>query len=79
MRHIRPAILALAAAMLLAATVPAAGTQTLLPAVREWSGFSDTEGAWCEPNVRLCYETGLLQGWADGTFRPEDTLSGGRF
>jgi|GEM_PF-4372565 len=78
MRHIRPAILALAAAMLLAATVPAAGTQTLLPAVREWSGFSDTEGAWCEPNVRLCYETGLLQGWADGTFRPEDTLSGGQ-
>lgn len=78
MRHIRPAALALAAAMILTVTVPAAGTQELLPAVRAWSGFSDTEGAWCEPNVRLCYETGLLQGWSDGTYRPEATLSGGQ-
>lgn len=78
MRHIRPAALALAAAMILTVTVPAAGTQELLPAVRTWSGFSDTEGTWCEPNVRLCYETGLLQGWSDGTYRPEATLSGGQ-
>lgn len=80
MKRIRSVALALAAVMMLAAAAPAAGAadQTLLPAVREWSGFSDTNGVWCEANVRLCYETGLLQGWSDGTFRPESTLTGGQ-
>ena len=47
----------------------------LLAAVREYAPFPDAVGTWCAEAVRTVYETGLVDGRADGTYGPFDTLT----
>lgn len=72
---IRGVLLLLVFALL---TVPALAEEpeTLLPRIRNGEpGFADTQGIWCEENVKLCWQTGLLLGTSDTTFQPSSPLS----
>lgn len=63
--------LLLAAALTLSAAAAAEG----FPAVNSYSGFPDvTQEDWFYPNVKLCYETGLMTGTGQG-FQPGNTLT----
>ena len=53
----------------------AAAAEDLLPAVRSYPGLSDVSGTWCEDAVRVCYETGLLNGTTETTFSPWRSVS----
>lgn len=50
---------------------------TYRPAEQPWSSpFSDvSEGSWYREAVRFVQENGLMNGYSDGLFRPNDTLS----
>ena len=62
-RWICKGMLLLAALAVLAAPALAEEPETLLPRIRNGEpGFADTQGIWCEENVRLCWQTGLLAG-----------------
>lgn len=37
--------------------------------------FEDTEGHWAANFVALAYEAGIISGYEDGTFRPDDNVS----
>lgn len=39
------------------------------------SSFSDTSGTWAEKEIALVREAGLVQGYPDGSFRPEGLVS----
>jgi len=67
--------LALGAALTL---TPALGAQAekKLPIIKPYTGYSDVaETSWFYSNVKLCYETGLMQGNDDGTFAPNKNLT----
>lgn len=53
----------------------AAGDQAF-PKIKSYSGFPDMTGHWAEPYVRVCVETGLMEG-VGGRFAPEATLTNG--
>ena len=56
--------------------LPAAAAEPALPAVRTYTGFSDVpQGAWYESALKLCYETGVLNGTTDTTFSPQEPLT----
>ncbi|MFC4808905.1 X2-like carbohydrate binding domain-containing protein [Paenibacillus sp. GCM10023250] len=38
-------------------------------------GFTDTAGSWAEQAIRTAQGAGFLQGYADGSFRPDRTLT----
>lgn len=38
-------------------------------------GFTDLEGSWYVPYVRIAYEEGLIDGYPDGSFRPEAEIN----
>lgn len=61
------------------AATPALGAGTAgktLPAVKSYVGYSDVkETNWFYSNVKLCYETGLMEGSGDGTFAPNKILT----
>lgn len=45
------------------------------PAIRTYEGFADvSEGAWYADEVKLCYETGLMEG-SGGNFTPGGTVT----
>lgn len=69
--------LLLALVMLLALLpVPtAAAEDRLVPSVKEYSGFSDVTGTWCESYVRTVYEAGLMEGRSADHFDPNGTLT----
>lgn len=75
-RRLITALLALTLALPLSA--PALASQIggrLLPAIRSGSGFPDTDGTvWAEA-VEPVYETGLMDGWYQGDFRPHDSMT----
>jgi len=67
--------LALCAAL---AVTPALASQAekKLPAVKTYAGFGDVkETSWFYSNVKLCYETGLMEGYDDTSFNPEANLT----
>ena len=39
------------------------------------AGFSDTIGNWAESSIRAAQGAGYIQGYLDGTFRPEQELT----
>ncbi len=48
----------------------------LFPAFRQYKGFSDvSKNAWYYENVKLCYETGLLNGEDASRFDPNGTVT----
>lgn len=38
-------------------------------------GFADTRGNWAEDAIRQAQRAGIVKGYADGTFRPDQSLS----
>ena len=75
-RWICKGMLLLAALAVLAAPALAEEPETLLPHIRDGEpGFADTQGVWCEENVKLCWQTGLLAGTSETTFQPSSPLS----
>ncbi len=57
---------------------PAAGAKedVLFPAVKAYEGFEDvSEDDWFAPYVRLCAETGLMEGVGDGRFDPQGQVT----
>ncbi len=65
--------LALCAALTAA---PALGAQPGLPAVNPYPGYSDVEETqWFYSYVKLCTETGLMQGSGNGAFAPNRNLT----
>lgn len=41
----------------------------------EAAGFADTAGHWAEQDIARVHAAGLLQGYPDGTFRPQQALT----
>ncbi|MCY9597385.1 hypothetical protein PC41400_08855 [Paenibacillus chitinolyticus] len=46
-----------------------------LPAVQGTSAFTDVQGHWAAENIRKAEKAGLLAGFEDGTFRPDQALT----
>jgi hypothetical protein len=68
--------LLLAALLTVLLCFPAAAADTALPKVRDYPGFADVPaGAWYEAAVKLCYETGVLNGATDTAFSPQEPLT----
>lgn len=40
-----------------------------------WAAFTDTQGSWAEPAILRLEAQGLMEGFPDGTFRPDSLLS----
>jgi hypothetical protein len=43
------------------------------------SGFSDTSKSWAQPYITQLYNQGLIKGYADGTFKPDNPMSRAEF
>lgn len=69
----------LSALFLSISVIPCAAADTaapLLPAERSYTAFADIPaGAWYADAVKLCYETGVLNGTSATTFSPQETLT----
>lgn len=75
-KWISKSVFFLTALAMLAVPALAEEPETLLPRIRNGEpGFADTQGIWCEENVKLCWQTGLLAGTSDTTFQPSSPLS----
>lgn len=61
-------------AALLAGSASAAGLDGAFPVIREYPGFADVEPGWYYDYVKICYETGLMNG-AGGGFNPMGTIT----
>ncbi len=58
---------------------PSASTVVGLPILTPYPGYNDVvEEAWFYAPIKLCTETGLLQGNGDGTFLPGNVLIAGQ-
>ena len=73
----RRSLLAFLLALFLSTScIPWAAADTAFPKTREYQGFSDVaKDAWCYDAVKLCYETGLLNGTSAKTFSPDSPLA----
>lgn len=66
----------LLAALLVCLLCVPASAEAALPRQREYHGFTDVPAdAWYAEAVRLCYETGVLNGTTDTTFSPQSPLT----
>lgn len=75
MRHARLPALALALVLTCSPlSALAAEPEWLVPTVREAPAFADTAGTWCEEEVAVLYETGLMEGISETAFGVENTL-----
>ena len=72
--HLTSLLLALTM-LLLTLPVSAVESDALIPKIREYSGFSDVEGLWCDDYVKVCYEAGLMEGKSFDHFDPNGTLT----
>ncbi len=69
-------MLLMAALVLLMVPALAEEPETLVPRIRtDEPRFTDTQGVWCEENIKLCWQIGLLAGTSERTFSPENALS----
>ncbi len=51
--------------------IPCAAVDAAIPKIREYNGFSDVgQESWCYDAVKVCYETGLMNGTSETTFSP---------
>ena len=74
--RLRPLLLALVMVLCITpvwAAEPA--SPPLLPKVREYAGFADVKGAWCETAVKTVYEAGLMDGVSSKKFDPTADFS----
>ncbi|MEK3883473.1 S-layer homology domain-containing protein [Paenibacillus sp. PL2-23] len=74
----RLALLATGFALVLAALQPPTANDRASAAVSA-SIFSDTRGHWAEPTINEMVSRGILEGYADGTFRPEEPVKVDQF
>lgn len=76
MKRSRLAALFLALAMLLCSLpVSAAESNWLVPKAKNYAGFADVKGAWCESYVETVYEAGLMTGRSASTFDISSNLT----
>lgn len=76
MEKFRPAALFLTLAMLLCALpVSAAESNWLVPKAKNYAGFADMKGAWCESYVETVYEAGLMEGKSASSFDINSNLT----
>lgn len=57
------------------------GSFNMTPAKAEASSnpFNDIKGHWAEADIVQGYKDGLINGFEDGTFRPNDIVTGDQF
>lgn len=76
MKKSRLAALFLTLAMLLCSLpVSAAESNWLVPKAKNYAGFADVKGAWCESYVETVYEAGLMAGKSASTFDISSNLT----
>ena len=76
MKRSRLAALFLALAMLLCSLpVSAAESNWLVPKVKNYAGFADVKGTWCESYVETVYEAGLMTGRSASAFDISSNLT----
>lgn len=76
MKKSRLAALFLTLAMLLCSLpVSAAESNWLVPKAKNYAGFADVKGAWCESYVETVYEAGLMTGKSASTFDISSNLT----
>lgn len=76
MKRSRLAALFLALAMLLCSLpVSAAESNWLVPKAKNYAGFADVKGTWCESYVETVYEAGLMTGRSASTFDISSNLT----
>ena len=76
MRFARMGALLLSLALALSLALPAAAgeeTQWLVDPVKDAPAFTDTAGIWCESEVAVVYQAGLLEGQSERQFNPSGT------
>lgn len=76
MRISRMFALAVSLVLTLSLALPAAAAeepQWLLPPVKDAPAFNDTAGVWCESEVAVVYQAGLMQGQSETQFSPSGT------
>ena len=62
--------------LICALALPCYAAEPVLPKVREYTGFSDVPaGAWYEKALKVCYESGILNGISDTNFGPQEPLT----
>lgn len=77
MRQTRWCALLLSLALAFSLALPAAaaeGEAWLIPPVKDAPAFVDTAGTWCEAEVAVVCEAGLMEGRSADCFAPGDTL-----
>lgn len=76
MKKSRLTALFLTLAMLLCSLpVSAAESKWLVPKAKNYAGFADVKGAWCESYVETVYEAGLMTGRSASTFDISSNLT----
>ncbi|MGG1553669.1 S-layer homology domain-containing protein [Paenibacillus ferrarius] len=60
-------------------TIVIAGMLTAGGSAATAAGFTDTHGHWAEPTISVMGQQGLLDGFPDGTFRPNETVTADQF
>lgn len=74
----RLALLMIGITMFWAAILPPSAYEKAIAATPA-SPFKDTEGHWAEETIRDMVNRGILEGYPDGTFRPEETVKVDQF
>lgn len=75
MKRVFSLLLALVMALSLLSVPAAAAEDRLVSSVKEYAGFSDVTGTWCESYVETVYEAGLMEGKSADCFDPNGTLT----
>ena len=66
----------LSALFLSTLAIPCSAADTAIPKIRDYPGFADVaEESWCYDAVKLCYESGLMNGTSETTFGPQGPLT----
>lgn len=66
----------LCALLLLALLIPAAAAA---PALGGGTKFSDIQGHWAQQQIEQAVSEGWVDGYPDGTFRPDETITQAEF
>ena len=66
----------LCALLLLALLIPAAAAA---PALGGGTKFSDIQGHWAQQQIEQAVSEGWVNGYLDGTFRPDETITQAEF
>lgn len=77
MKSMRSMALAVLTALLLSSSLPANAAQAdwLLPKTKDVPAFSDTAGIWCEPEIAVVCQAGLMTGKSAERFASQDPLT----